>query len=58
MSKTELRDALQAKGLLEKTGSNDPLWRQAFDLHYRETKIKLQMSCGGCWNRVRNWLKS
>ena len=58
MTKTELRDALKAKGLFDKNGGKDPLWVEAFSLHYKETRVKLQMSCGGCWTRVRNWLNS
>lgn len=56
MTKSELRDALKAKGIFDKTGGRDQLWVEAFALHYKETKLKLSMSCGGCWNTVRKWL--
>lgn len=58
MTKTEIMAALKAKGIFEVSGSRDPLWQEAFKLHYAETRVKLSQSCGGCFNRVRNWLKS
>jgi hypothetical protein len=58
MTRIELREALKAKGILEVSGNKDPLWRMAFDLYYKETHQKLSPSCGSCYTRLRNWLKS
>lgn len=58
MTKTEIRDALKAKGIFDKTGGRDDLWVKAFSMHHRETKLKLSMSCGSCWNTLRKWLNS
>jgi hypothetical protein len=58
MTKYELRDALKAKGLFDKTGSRDELWAQAFSMYFKETRRKLSQSCGSCYNTIRNWLNS
>lgn len=58
MTKTEIRDNLKRRGLFDKTGNKDLVWVEAFNLHYKETRVRLSMNCGGCWNRVRNWLNS
>lgn len=58
MSRTELRDALKAKGIFDKTGNKDALWAEAFKLYYTETRRKLSPSCGSCYSTLRNWLNS
>ena len=58
MTKPELREALKAKGILEVSGSRDPLWQEAFKLYFAETRQKLSPSCGSCYNRLRSWLKA
>lgn len=58
MTRIELREALKAKGILEVSGSRDPLWAEAFKLHYQETKLKLSQSCGSCYHKLRAWLKA
>jgi hypothetical protein len=57
MSRQELYLALKAKGIFD-TNTKDALWDQAFALHYKETRVKLSPSCGGCWPRLRRWLQS
>jgi hypothetical protein len=57
MTKYELRDALKAKGLFDKSGSRDELWRNAFDVYRKETNIKL-CNCPSSYNRLRNWMNS
>jgi hypothetical protein len=57
MTKNEIYLALKAKGIFD-TNGNDPLWMKAFDLHKKETGVKLSPSCGGCWPRLRRWLQS
>lgn len=58
MSRTEIRDALKAAGIFDKTGNRDQLWVQAFAAYFKETRRKLSMSCGNCYNTVRSWLNS
>jgi hypothetical protein len=58
MSKSELLADLKARGKFDVNDSRDQGWIQAFALHYKETKIRLSVGCGGCFTRVRNWLKS
>lgn len=58
MTREEIRAGLQAKGILDTSGSRDPLWVQAFELHNQGKSQKLKMGCGSCYNIVRQWLKS
>lgn len=58
MTREELRTALQAKGILEGSGSRDPLWQAAFHAYEYANKKKLNLGCGSCYNIVRQWLKS
>lgn len=58
MTKAELRDALKAKGIFDKTGVRDPLWSEAFSMYYKETRRKLSTGCGSCYNTLRNWMNS
>ena len=57
MSRQELYQALKAKGIFD-TNTKDPLWDSAFSLYYKETKVRLSPSCGGCWPRIRRWLQA
>lgn len=57
MSKTEIRDNLKKSGKFD-TNSRDPLWIEAFNLYQQETRMKLSMSCGSCYGKVRSWLNS
>lgn len=57
MTKTEIKAALKAKGIFDRN-TNDHEWKQAFDLFFRETRLKLKLGCGSCYTRVRNWLNS
>ena len=56
MTKQELRQALEANGTLRVNKSQDPNWRKAFDLYNQTNKQRLNISCGGCWTKVREWL--
>lgn len=60
MTKQEIKDQLQAKGLLETTGSRDTLWIKAFDEYNKANPGKALKisSCGSCYNEVRKWLKA
>lgn len=58
MTKHQLRDALKAKGIFDKTGGRDDLWAQAFRLYHQETRRKLSQSCGSCYATLRKWLNS
>lgn len=58
MTREELRAAMQAKGILEASGSRDLLWVQAFAAFQADTKKKLNLGCGSCYNEVRRWLKA
>lgn len=58
MTRTELREALKAKGIFDINGSRDDLWAQAFRLHFQETRKKLSQSCGSCYRTLRNWMNS
>lgn len=55
MTRVELRTALKSQGKFD-INSSDPLWKEAFNLFYTETRQKLSMSCGYCWTKVRGWL--
>ena len=57
MSRQEIYQALKAKGIFD-INSKDELWTKAFALYYKETRVRLSPSCGGCWPRLRNWLKA
>jgi hypothetical protein len=57
MTRQEIKAALKTRGIFD-TNSKDQLWQQAFQLYYQETKQKLSISCGSCFNRVRNWLQA
>lgn len=56
MTKQELKNAIQAKGIMHTTKSQDPLWKEAFDLYNRTNRQSQRISCGACWNKVREWL--
>lgn len=56
MTREELRTALEAKGILGASGSRDLLWVQAFAAYQADTKKKLNLGCGSCYNEVRRWL--
>ncbi len=56
MTKQEIRQQLEAKGLLKTNNSRDPLWIKAFELFNEGQRIKLKMGCGSCFNKVRSWL--
>jgi hypothetical protein len=56
MTKTEIKTQLEANGTLHVTKSQDPLWKQAFDMYNRENRQQLKISCGGCWPKVKEWL--
>jgi hypothetical protein len=57
MTRNEIYLALKAKGIFD-TNGNDSLWVQAVALYKKETGVKLSMSCGGCWPRLRRWLQT
>jgi hypothetical protein len=57
MSKSEIRAALKAQGLFDKTGNKNATWQAAFDEYKRETGIKL-CNCGSSYNRLRNWMNT
>lgn len=57
MSRKEIYEGLKAKGIFD-TNSKDALWTEAFKLYFTETRMKLSPSCGSCYTRLRNWLKS
>lgn len=58
MTKTEIREQMQAKGVLNTNGSRDPLWVAAFEAFNQGQTSKLKMGCGSCYAKVRNWLLS
>jgi len=59
MTKTELYQALKAKGIFDTNSSRDDLWYKALKLYQTETGIKgLSLGCSGCMTKVRNWLQS
>jgi hypothetical protein len=59
MTKQELKTAMIAKGILNTSGSRDPLWIQAFEEYNKSHSPKLVVSsCGSCYNEVRKWLNS
>ena len=58
MDKHQIREDLKARNLFDKTGSRDATWMKAFDLYYKETRRKLSVSCGSCYNTLRNWMNS
>lgn len=58
MTRIEIRDALKAAGVFDKTGTRNDLWNEAFKLYHQETKMKLSPSCGSCYNRLRSWMNS
>lgn len=58
MTREEIRAGLQAKGILEGSGSRDPLWQAAFQAYESANKKKLNLGCGSCYNEVRRWLKA
>lgn len=58
MTKEQIRAELEARGTLRVTKSQDPLWPKAFEEYNRVKKQNLNIKCGGCWNKVREWLLS
>lgn len=57
MTKSELMAEMKKAGIFD-TNSRHTLWVQAFDLFQKETKQKLSMSCGSCYSKVRDFLRS
>ena len=58
MTKQELKTQMIAKGILNTFGSRDPLWIEAFKLYNEGQKLKLNMGCGSCYSKVRQWIQS
>lgn len=58
MTKAEIKSQLEARGVLRVTKSQDPLWKEAFNEYNRVNKQRLNINCGGCWSKVREWLLS
>lgn len=57
MDKAQVKAELKAKGQFD-TNTRNELWTKAFKLYEAETKNKLSLSCGSCYNKVRHWLNS
>jgi hypothetical protein len=57
MTKAEVKEALKKAGKFD-TNSRDQLWIDAFKAFEQETKMKLSLSCGSCFSKVREWLNS
>lgn len=58
MDKKELYQAIKAKGIFD-INRKDELWLKAFAMHNAEPgRVKLSPSCGSCWPRIREWIKS
>lgn len=57
MTKTEISAELKSKGQFD-TNTRNELWTKAFQLFEKDTKMKLSMSCGSCYSKVRSWLNS
>jgi hypothetical protein len=55
MTRIEIKNALKSQGKFD-SNSKDPLWMDAFNLYYQETRQKLSLSCGSCWTKIREWL--
>ena len=57
MDKAQVKAELKSKGQFD-TNTRNELWTVAFKLYEQETKNKLSLSCGSCYNKVRGWLNS
>jgi hypothetical protein len=57
MTKDEVKAELKAKGQFD-TNTRNELWIKAFKLYEEATKNKLSLSCGSCYNKVRQWMNS
>ena len=59
MDKATVAAELKRLGMFDSNSKHD-LWRRAFDLHNQanpNNKVQLS-SCGSCFSRVRQWLRS
>lgn len=57
MTKAEILIELKKAGQFD-SSRKTPLWEIAFTLYNTANNSKLRPSCGGCFNKVRNWLRS
>lgn len=58
MNKSELLTALKQANQFD-TNSRTDLWIKAFDLYNQSNPgFKMKMGCGGCYTKVREWLRS
>jgi len=58
MTKSELKEKMQAAGILQTYGSRHELWVKAFEMYNQGNKLHLKMGCGSCFSKVRNWLNN
>lgn len=58
MTKQQIKDDLKARGIFDKNLGGDPTWKEAFQVYFNETRVKLCTSCSGSYTRLRNWLNA
>lgn len=57
MSREELFLTMRASKEINQIGNDDsPYWQRAFELFEKSGGGVVDMDCGGCWNKVRDWL--
>ncbi|HNA14753.1 MAG TPA: hypothetical protein PKV24_21480, partial [Cyclobacteriaceae bacterium] len=59
VTKQELKLALQTAGIYNPPyAKNHPLWIEALERYKVETKdLEVSLSCGSCYNKIKNWLE-
>lgn len=56
LDKSEVLNKLNETGLMHRY-NNDQLWKRAFNLYMQATADKVDIGCGRCYTKVKEWLQ-
>ena len=57
MSREDLLIEMRANRQINEIGDDSsPYWKRAFKLYEENGGGKVNMDCGGCWDKVRTWI--
>lgn len=57
MSRTELKDYMNALGAFHRPDKHQREWDRAFELYEKSTGARVDKGCGSCFSKVSEWMR-
>lgn len=57
MNREQLKEYLHSSGEIHRQSKDSKAWQRAFELARSAGNGELDMGCGKCWDKVKEWIK-